>query len=379
MRVKSLPLPFLSGHRNEELLQSIHYTWVHYLRLSLGGGIRMNSMRLALAALLLAGVSHASVIRVDSNGSAPNPDGATWAGAFATIQAGIDAANSLGGGEVWVAAGTYAGSAGNPLDAENTPAGDTTVILLEASTSTAVSRGRKHPRGTGLAVESNGDRRTGSATGRVQHRHPAGRSQLGWLRSETGSCRSRHGGESFERGTIAPITWVSTGQIGDNINISIHYGIESSTIANGTPNDGAFDWAIPSDFPAGTEYFVEIGAVDDPGILDRSNATFTITDDTPPTDGTITVTSPNGGEVLQLGTVASITWDSTGNIGEDVKIYIRKGSGGTTVVRSTPNDGIFEWAIPSRYPTGAIFLIEISAVDDPTILDQSDDTFTLTD
>lgn len=35
------------------------------------------------------------------------PDGLSWEGAFATIQEGIDAAHSWGGGEVWVAAGTY--------------------------------------------------------------------------------------------------------------------------------------------------------------------------------------------------------------------------------------------------------------------------------
>ena len=39
-------------------------------------------------------------------------DGASWSTAFATVQDGIDAADKQGGGEVWVAAGTYKPTAG---------------------------------------------------------------------------------------------------------------------------------------------------------------------------------------------------------------------------------------------------------------------------
>lgn len=40
-------------------------------------------------------------------------DGTSWDEAFGTIQEGIDAANEAGGGEVWVAAGTYDEERGN--------------------------------------------------------------------------------------------------------------------------------------------------------------------------------------------------------------------------------------------------------------------------
>lgn len=48
-----------------------------------------------------------TVVRVKKNSAAQNPDGLTWATAYPTIQAGIEACEDLGGGEVWVSTGRY--------------------------------------------------------------------------------------------------------------------------------------------------------------------------------------------------------------------------------------------------------------------------------
>ncbi|MCX7001133.1 MAG: right-handed parallel beta-helix repeat-containing protein [Candidatus Sumerlaeota bacterium] len=48
-----------------------------------------------------------SVWRVDWESAAPLKDGKSWDTAFTTIQEGVDAAFNAGGGEVWVAEGTY--------------------------------------------------------------------------------------------------------------------------------------------------------------------------------------------------------------------------------------------------------------------------------
>lgn len=44
---------------------------------------------------------------VDRDSTHPNPDGRSWSKAFPTIQPAIDAAHAAGGGEVWIAEGTY--------------------------------------------------------------------------------------------------------------------------------------------------------------------------------------------------------------------------------------------------------------------------------
>lgn len=48
-----------------------------------------------------------NIYRVDVDSSASEPDGSTWAMAYPDIQSAVDAADAAGGGEIWVAAGTY--------------------------------------------------------------------------------------------------------------------------------------------------------------------------------------------------------------------------------------------------------------------------------
>ncbi|MCH8134783.1 MAG: hypothetical protein IIB77_02255 [Proteobacteria bacterium] len=64
------------------------------------------SYRATAAILLSAGASYGQ-IHVDPDAPGPSRDGTSWTTAYATIQAGIDAAAGAGGGEVWVADGTY--------------------------------------------------------------------------------------------------------------------------------------------------------------------------------------------------------------------------------------------------------------------------------
>ncbi len=49
----------------------------------------------------------AKVFYVNASSAASAPDGTSWATAFPDVQAGTDAASAAGGGEVWVAGGTY--------------------------------------------------------------------------------------------------------------------------------------------------------------------------------------------------------------------------------------------------------------------------------
>ncbi|GMW00927.1 MAG: hypothetical protein AMXMBFR84_20640 [Candidatus Hydrogenedentota bacterium] len=74
-----------------------------------------------LTAALLTGCPLApkvTVVYVNANTAATKfaQDGLTWPTAFAEIQAGIDAAAAAGGGEVWVAKGTYAESRSSDPD-----------------------------------------------------------------------------------------------------------------------------------------------------------------------------------------------------------------------------------------------------------------------
>jgi hypothetical protein len=91
----------------------------------------------------------------------------------------------------------------------------------------------------------------------------------------------------------------------------------------------------------------------------------------------ITVTTPNGGEVLAAGDTYAITWTSEGEI-ENVKIEysVDDGIGWTEIVLSTVNNGSYDWNVPCNISTDS--LIRISGLDSDAS-DTSDDVFSIID
>ena len=72
--------------------------------------LRRLPVLLGISLLAHAAAAGASVIYVNAAASGPTHDGATWATAFADLQAALSAAGAAD--EIWVAAGTYAPTAG---------------------------------------------------------------------------------------------------------------------------------------------------------------------------------------------------------------------------------------------------------------------------
>jgi subtilisin family serine protease len=71
----------------------------------------------------------------------------------------------------------------------------------------------------------------------------------------------------------------------------------------------------------------------------------------PPVDQ-VTVTSPNGGETLTAGSVATITWTWSGSFGTvNIDYSTNGGSSWTSIVSGTANDGSHAWTVPSTATT----------------------------
>ncbi len=71
-----------------------------------------------------------------------------------------------------------------------------------------------------------------------------------------------NGGENWVR-TTKTITWTSFGKSGDYVKIELYKGgVLSSNlnavIASKTPNDGSYDWYIPTYQPIGEDYKIKI-------------------------------------------------------------------------------------------------------------------------
>lgn len=200
--------------------------------------------------------------------------------------------------------------------------------------------------------------------------------QAGTAIAGTVTVLSPNGGESLLRGAVTPITWSSTGNIGGAVKIVLRRGTGSTIISGMTANDGQFDWTVPTSSPVASGYTIEISASLAAGIVDSSNASFSLTD-TPPPVGTLTVAAPNGDETYLQGATVPITWSSTGSPGANVDILARRGAASFTVVSSTPNDGAFNWIVPTDQAPGADYVIEVRSTTTPAITDTSNAPFTI--
>jgi len=188
------------------------------------------------------------------------------------------------------------------------------------------------------------------------------------------TVKSPNGGEKWVRGTTHALTWSSSGSPGAYVKIELMKGgVLNKIIVSSTANDGSYSWTIPSTQTAGTDYKIRITSTTYSSISDSSNSNFAIV------IGTLTVTSPNGGESWKRGTTHTITWSKSGSTGSYVKIELLKGGVVNKVIASsTANDGSYSWTIPSTQTAGTDYKIRITSTTYSSISDSSNSNFYIT-
>jgi hypothetical protein len=185
------------------------------------------------------------------------------------------------------------------------------------------------------------------------------------------SCESWTAGVSYE------ITWTAGGINNVTIECSIDYGTTWQVIVHNTGNDGTFDWIIPD--AVSDECLVRVSANDgdpDPVPSDISDEVFSIV---PDAAGEFRVTSPNGGESWEVGSVQSIEWTNSGDI-NSVMIEYSYDNGNTwnIIASSVSNSGNYDWQVPDTVSEEC--LVRITANDgdsDPKLSDVSDSEFSI--
>lgn len=201
---------------------------------------------------------------------------------------------------------------------------------------------------------------------------------------------SPNGGETYTAGKQITVEWKSQNiPTGTNVTMTIGHkpwvgtiGAFREVIIN---NDGAENFTIPSDWNGNYEVFIRTEFGDSGTIGDFSDNTFTINSPTSTTPS-ITVLSPNGGEVFTKGNVYRIKWN-TQNIS---KVYLKLYKGGQiyhdkyelpeTAINNGPVsavDGYFDWLIPNSIPTGNDYTVKVATGDTGTLSDFSDKVFTI--
>ncbi len=180
-----------------------------------------------------------------------------------------------------------------------------------------------------------------------------------------------NGGESWQAWIQKEITWSNTGNVGAvRIEYTNDNGASWNVIRSATPNDGSHLWYPPS--PLSTQCRIRIREASDLVPVDISDTTFSITG-VPPT---LTVLSPNGGESLLSGNPYSITWSSSGTVGDVMIEYsTSSGSSWTPITTATTNDGAYIWTIPEVDSTTC--LVRISGAADNIPVDTSNAIFSI--
>ncbi|MBU1677608.1 MAG: hypothetical protein KKD86_01935 [Bacteroidetes bacterium] len=205
---------------------------------------------------------------------------------------------------------------------------------------------------------------------------------------------SPNGGERWEAGSSQYVRWNSSsgkkniggGELNSNksginpvqaiLNVKIEFtkngGSTWETVAASLENNGMYLW---SNLPLINSSLCKVKISDaDRGVpVDASDQTFTIFNDDLQS---INVTSPNGGEIWQAGTIKDITWNSTEVPNVKIEYTTDNGVNWQLIVADTPSDGFYNWGqVPSTASTNC--RIRISDVIDGTPIDMSDNTFTI--
>jgi len=188
--------------------------------------------------------------------------------------------------------------------------------------------------------------------------------------------------DPYHLGDTIQITWISDGDVGDRVTISLYIPYESGsrTIATNIPNDGGYYWTIADLTGSYTYYSITVVSTND--VSDTSDGFEILVE-------SIFIQTPEDGDVFEPGDEVEITWDSVGDTGAYVEIAYTDGSmkwnpwgpirndfNWYTIKEDTDNDGSYTWSIPDTMNPQEDLRVRVTSVEDSDIAGVSDQ-FTL--
>ena len=192
-----------------------------------------------------------------------------------------------------------------------------------------------------------------------------------------------NGGETFHVGSTLPMNWTYHGNPGSTVNIEVIKGGATLKTLPGIPigssGSGSYSVTIPASTPLGTDYKIRVTSASTPTCTDTSNGSFAIGVDT---SSSITVQVPNGGENWVQGSLHTLSWTYTGNLGTMVKIEALRGDVVLAVVTpgtsiGSSGSGSYNLTFPYNTPLASDYRIRVSSTSIPAYSDTSDYPFTI--
>jgi endonuclease I len=180
------------------------------------------------------------------------------------------------------------------------------------------------------------------------------------------------GGENWTGNSSHNITWTYA----NVTNVKLEYTTDAGTnwttiIASTAASTGTYNWTVPN--VASTNYKVRISDVAGNASASVSASVFTVTAVT----GTLSLTSPVGGESWVGGSLHNITWASSNVTNIKIEYTTDAGSNWTTVIASTAASAAsYAWTVPST--ASANYKVRITDASNASITSISASTFTVT-
>jgi len=190
--------------------------------------------------------------------------------------------------------------------------------------------------------------------------------------AQTITITQPNGGEVLAACQVYTVKWTQTGSPSNywNIDYSLDGGtIWTSVASNFLSTNGQFNWTVPN--VQSNTVLMRVYDALNASTVDQSNAFFTI-------NIPIVLTSPDGGEVWQGGTVHNITWNALGTSNTyNIAYSTNGGSSWTNIVTNHSNaTGVYTWTVPNIPSTNC--LVRVQDYVQNCMQDISASTFTIT-
>jgi photosystem II stability/assembly factor-like uncharacterized protein len=170
---------------------------------------------------------------------------------------------------------------------------------------------------------------------------------------------SPNGGENLITGNFNYITWESFGIDYVNLYYSSNNGIDWNPIDTNVFNLGYYNWSTGL---TGNNFLIKVLNADFPTMVDESDSVFSLNTPTQ----SISLLSPNGNEMLTIGTGAYIDWQSSGISNIDIYYSLDGGINYIPIANNVPSiPSFYYWQVPDT--TSNTVKIKINKTGNPSL------------
>ena len=188
-----------------------------------------------------------------------------------------------------------------------------------------------------------------------------------------------NGGATYTVGDEVTISWTEA-NIEDTDSIAVSLSVDDGPYALiikdiSSQLGQSYTWTVPDS--VSTSALIKVANTTQ-GVEDVSDAFFTIQEFIEPS---VTVTSPNGGEFVEVGTTEVVTWDAAQWVSTDEVTISLSTDGGQTysalssgIAGTTYGDNTFAWTVDNTPTANALILVQNTT---QNLSDTSDSVFTI--